>query len=889
MRPSAPALTVALLTLLLTTLPLEAGVDRWTAVGPAGGHVTALAPDPSASGVLYAGTRWGGLFKSVDDGRRWTELAGGLPVGGIRALALDPLGPETLYVSVDAPGTHGLYASADGGRSFRPVGPAFLPFLLAVAAGPPGMVYAVGPLDPFQSCAFACLLKSTDGGESWQELLSFPSAFDVRSLALHPERPEESLLGVRQGLYRSTDGGESWTLVEEDLGGQRLGIVLELARAPSQPETVYAAAQERLLRSTDGGRSWRHRGPLPGDCAAEGLAVHPGDPETVYVYCGSGLLRSRDGGRSWEVPAPELPVSYYLELPVDPLVIHPTRPAVLYAGTPEAGIYRSEDGGDRWRPASAGVRQAWVQQLVFHPHDPSILHALTRVGIEGTRDGGGSWRSLGTLPHPGVPPLALAVHPSRPSTLFLGLSGGLYRSTDGGAGWSRVLDGLVRAVVIDPTTPSRIYAGSSGGLFRSLDGGATWSRTLDRWVIELDLDPARPRVLYASSPGSMIRQPTTFRSTDGGSTWQQLTEALFGLQIAPGEPSTLYWNGQRSDDGGETWVPIPFPAAASGEMVVVPRRPAVLYTGGPGGLFRSADGGDTWGLLPLPEQRYRWPELSSAAAHPLAPDRLYSFPGTGGLYALQPVNAEPLLLQDGRFEVRSVFRDPAGRHGPGKPRALTAEAGAFEWRGTTREVVKLLDGRGVNGRFWAFAAGLSTFETAVTILDRPEGTLVDLFQPLGPPVSRADLHSFPPLGEEPAAAQDLLWANGPGGGPVAPASTARDGGDGPCAPGPRTLCLLSGRFRAEIAWRGPGGGLRPGRALPFADDAGAFSFTTASNLEVAMRMADGRAVNGRFWLFVGGLTSLPYALTVTDTATGAVLRYDNPAGKLASQADFAAF
>lgn len=889
-RPCAPALTAVLATALLGAAPLAAGVDRWTAVGPAGGEISILAADPADSRVLYAGSRWGGLFKSLDGGRRWIELAGGLPVGEVRALAIDPLDRDTLYVSVNAPGTHGFYASADGGRRFSPLGPPFLPFLLAVPTGPPGVVYAVGPMDQPRSCAFACLVKSTDGGESWQPLLGFASEYEVRSLLLHPERPEEIHLGVFGGVWRSTDGGESWTLVEEDVEGLPLGTVLALGRAPSAPETVYAALQERVASSTDGGATWRGRGELPIDCAAEAVVVAPDDPETAYVYCGSGLLRSRDGGATWDPLAPELPVDYYLQLPVDPLLADPARPGVLYAATQRAGIFRSDDGGDSWRPASAGIRLAWVRELAFHPWDPARLYALTRTGVEHSRDGGRTWRRLGTLPDPGVPAFALAVDPRDSDRLFLGHPGGLFRSTDGGGRWRRLpVEGSVEELTVD-RTGSRFYAGGTGGLHFSSDRGGSWRRVLPHWIREIDLDPADPRQVYARAQvgtTGMWGVPVfrTFRSRDHGESWSQLDRDLFGLQIAPGDPSTLYWNGERSRDGGETWEPVPFPAeAAAEELLVVPSRPAGLYTRGPGGVFRSLDLGDSWELINLPEQRYHRVELFAAAAHPLAPERLYSFPPLGGLYALQPLGAAPLLLRDGRFEVRSAFRDLRARYGAGQPLALTGESGAFAWRGVVQAVAKVLDGRGANGHFWTFAAGLSNFEATLTVLDRAEGTLLDLVQPAGPPQSLADLRSFPPLGESPGDALAL-----PAGDAGAAASAAGGGEAAACTPGPATLCLVEGRFRAEVTWRGRGGAARPGRALPITGDAGAFSFAAAGNLEVAVRMVDGRRVNGRFWLFAGGLSSRAYTLTVTDLATGDVRRYDNPRGTLASRADFEAF
>jgi len=111
-----------------------------------------------------------------------------------------------------------------------------------------------------------------------------------------------------------------------------------------------------------------------------------------------------------------------------------------------------------------------------------------------------------------------------------------------------------------------------------------------------------------------------------------------------------------------------------------------------------------------------------------------------------------------------------------------------------------------------------------------------------------------------------------------------------CAPSPTTLCLLGDRFRIEATWRNPRDGTHGiARALPLRDRTGLFSFFDRGNPEVAVKLLDGRGVNGAFWLFDGRLTDLEYELVVTDTATGARRTYARPAGALCGGVDLAAF
>ncbi|HEX6203972.1 MAG TPA: hypothetical protein VF100_13290, partial [Thermoanaerobaculia bacterium] len=110
-----------------------------------------------------------------------------------------------------------------------------------------------------------------------------------------------------------------------------------------------------------------------------------------------------------------------------------------------------------------------------------------------------------------------------------------------------------------------------------------------------------------------------------------------------------------------------------------------------------------------------------------------------------------------------------------------------------------------------------------------------------------------------------------------------------CSGDPRQLCLAGGRFVAEVEWTDFQGGRGRGTAVPRDDGWGYFWFFQPGNVELSVKLLDGRALNGHFWVFYGALSNVDYTLTVTDTETGAVRRYQNPAGRFASTGDTAAF
>ena len=111
-----------------------------------------------------------------------------------------------------------------------------------------------------------------------------------------------------------------------------------------------------------------------------------------------------------------------------------------------------------------------------------------------------------------------------------------------------------------------------------------------------------------------------------------------------------------------------------------------------------------------------------------------------------------------------------------------------------------------------------------------------------------------------------------------------------CTPGPTALCLGNARFRVEATWsvsdQGTSGS---GQAIPLTGDTGAFWFFSANNVEIVVKVVDGRAFNGKFWVFIGSLSDVAYRVTVRDLTTDHVNAYVNEQGTLQSVADTAAF
>jgi ELWxxDGT repeat protein len=253
--------------------------------------------------------------------------------------------------------------------------------------------------------------------------------------------------------------------------------------------------------------------------------------------------------------------------------------------------------------------------------------------------------------------------------------------------------------------------------------------------------------------------------------------------------------------------------------------------------------------------------------------------------ACQP-SATALCLNGGRFKVEAFWVAPSSGEGPGRAVPLAADTGAFWFfdSANIEVILKVLDGRGVNGHFWAFYGALSDVEYALTVTDTETGLARRYVNPPGQLASVGDTQAFGPLGARAARRPASLGAR-----PVVTERIDAAAATGTCVPSPARLCLNGGRFAVEASWKDFTNRTGSGTAVALTADTGYFWFFDASNVETALKVLDGTSLNGHFWVFYGALSNVEYTLTVTDTVTGKVKTYRNPKGQFASVADTSAF
>ncbi len=252
-----------------------------------------------------------------------------------------------------------------------------------------------------------------------------------------------------------------------------------------------------------------------------------------------------------------------------------------------------------------------------------------------------------------------------------------------------------------------------------------------------------------------------------------------------------------------------------------------------------------------------------------------------------------LCLAQGRFRVEVSWHDGdqngeqngQGDH-PARAVPLRDDTGAFWFFSPSNPelLVKILDGRAVNGHCWLFYGSLSDVGYDIRVTDTETDEVRVYTNPAGTLASHADTEAFPaPAGD---VAPVVAAAKIPGGlvhGTAAPFASSTD-----CHSSDTALCLSSS-YEVTVDFVDPGTGeTRQARTAPFSADSGAFWFFGEANLDLFVKVLDGTAVNGHVWVFHGALTDVEYTLTVRAPG-GEEWTYHNPRGHMHSGADTSAF
>jgi photosystem II stability/assembly factor-like uncharacterized protein len=312
-----------------------------------GQEVPCIAVQPDNRNHVYAGTRAGGLFKSLDGGGEWEKIGAETLRGKIRCLAIDPAHPATMYIGTEPAG---LLISDDEGRSWREA-----PGVREIAQNRK-WTYPVPTIEPhvrwialapktkrtLLAAQVGGIVYSDDAGASWRDLRD-PFDMDVHSIVIDPFDTQRVYAATGGGerspypkgkpLYRSNDGGQSWMSITDSLE-RHYAVPVKLD--PTDSQTLYlgvargtplgwrgrpSVADGAIMRSRDSGKTWEQLAeglPNPLLSMVECIEFDPDDAETIVMATGgegaryvnlekSELFRSSNRGEHWHQIVGDLP------------------------------------------------------------------------------------------------------------------------------------------------------------------------------------------------------------------------------------------------------------------------------------------------------------------------------------------------------------------------------------------------------------------------------------------------------------------------------------------------------------------------------------------------------------------------------------------------------
>jgi len=611
--------------------------SRWRAIGPATveGRIADIAAIPGPSRTFYVAAAGGGIWKTVNNGLRYTPVFENERVSSMGALAIAPSDTMQIWAGTGEPNSRnsiepgrGIYKSTNGGTSWQLVGLEKTEHIGRIAVHPtnPNIVYVAALGAAWRSNPERGLYKTDDGGKTWNVVKFISDKAGFIDVGIDPKNPDviwaasyERIRGPYflksggpgSGLWKSMDAGKSWTEIKGGGWPETEKGRISFSIFPPNGNIVYAMVEADSVR----GR--------PAGSAPQRLA--------------NGLYRTMDGGRTWErTNTANTRPFYYSQVRVHPRDSN----KVWFSSTP---VLRSDDGGRSTRNATVGLHvdhhAMWID-----PNDPDRMIVGNDGGVGVSWDAGGSYFFGGVLP------ITQFYNVSYDMAVPYNVCGGAQdngswcgpsRRRSGSlnnAHWMYFAGGDGFVTAQDPTDPNIVYGESQGGFISRYNLGTSesvflqkpnWgpryrqfedslvvvrgdtavpmSREMERriadfrtrqksdsadlalrwnWNTPFFLSPHNPQVFYTASNRVM-------KSMQRGDNMFAISPDLSKKQMAKIDTSVRKTGGITLDaTGAETYGTI----VSLAESYV---RPGFLYAGtDDGNVWKSHNDGGAWEQLP---------------------------------------------------------------------------------------------------------------------------------------------------------------------------------------------------------------------------------------------------------------------------------------------------
>ena len=595
----------------------------WESIGPHNfsGRTLDLAFNPLNSNTIYAGSASGGLWRSYSAGKgtnAWEYVNTGFPVLGVSTIALPHNDSLTIYI-----GTGEVYNSvaAGTGAAFRSTRGS----------------YGMG------------ILKSTDGGRSWQKSLdwSYHQNEGVWDIKISNQNTNLLYTATTDGVYKSSHAGGRWEHILDVAMANSIVVNAENDEQILVGCGNFNSSGKGIYKSIDGGDSWiKIQSNLPVEFNGKiQLDVSPSDRDIVYTSIGNGFgfqdgatwtLRSDDFGSNWRIASID-DYSRWQGWFSHDIAVHPKNPdEIIAAGI---GLWQSDDAGQNFDAIAAdglGFRNppiagpdgppdylhSDIHDVIYHPGNSNFFYVASDGGIHQTEDNGLTFTSRNS----GYQTVQFYNGTSSSQLNSDFFIGGLQDNGTiayyGSKAWTRIAGGDGSWSAIDPENDRNIIVSSQFLRMRkSSNGGEDYERNAPPsnnentvFIAPFVVSKTNPQVIYAG-------RTRVYRSTDGGESWEATnggnplngTNPILSLAISPKNhdvvytatvPTTLF-GGTRGQvwvtrNGGSTWefstgrLPDRFPM----DIAVDPFNSAIAYIAfsgyGTGHVYKTTDFGETW-------------------------------------------------------------------------------------------------------------------------------------------------------------------------------------------------------------------------------------------------------------------------------------------------------
>jgi photosystem II stability/assembly factor-like uncharacterized protein len=606
-----------------------------------GGSIGSVTVAASDHNVIYAGggevtvrgnvSSGDGIWKSEDAGKTWKHIGLG-ESRHVPRIRVHPQNPDLVYAAVlgdlyKPSDERGVFRSKDGGNTWENILYANADagaVDLILDPNNPRILYASTwrirrtPYSLESGGDGSGLWKSTDGGDTWQNLFEnkgLPKEpIGIIGIAVSPVNSERvwAIIEANEGgVYRSEDGGESWKKLNDERSLRQRAWYYSRIYADSQDEDVVYVMNVRYHKSTDGGQTFKAFNAPHGD--HHDLWIAPEDNQRMIIADDGGAQVSFDGGENWSTYHNQ-PTAQFYRVTTDNYF-----PYRIYAAQQDNSTVRiahRTDGNSiserDWEPSAGGEsahlaadpldneivyggsyggyltrlnhrtkqRQAinvwpdnpmghgaegmkyrfqWNFPIFFSPHNPAKIYA-TSNHVHVSYDQGNSWEIIS-------PDLT-----RNDSSKLVSSGGPITKDNTGVEYYCTIFAG-----VESPYEKDLIWVGSDDGLIHiSRDNGTNWEhvtpRDLPEWMMinSIDPNPFVPGGAYVAGTRYKMGdyQPYLYKTEDYGKSWKKIDN---GIQ------KEHFTRVVRAD----------------------PKRKGLLYAGTENGMYISFDDGDHWQSMQL--------------------------------------------------------------------------------------------------------------------------------------------------------------------------------------------------------------------------------------------------------------------------------------------------